>query len=174
MGVRLETCQIGSTLSHVLQVTEPAIPEVLVAIDQYEITSEDVVLVAHLKSTLALCIYDAVHESGALLHFRIGPPGRANDPDLTDTTLSSDLLLLDGCLSDLSKREPKAKHWQAKVAAQIDDLPGARTRLDGVQHFLTAFLADTDVKLVSCNTYVDRTQVLSFRPAMGHVRTEAK
>ena len=45
-------------------------------------------------------------------------------------------------------------------------------RFDGVQSFLSAFLADTNVKLISVDTHVDRVQVLRFRPAMGHVRSE--
>jgi hypothetical protein len=41
-----------------------------------------------------------------------------------------------------------------------------------VQGFLSAFLADANVKLISCDTHVDHVQVLRFRPAMGHVRSE--
>ena len=40
------------------------------------------------------------------------------------------------------------------------------------QSFLSAFLADANVKLVSCDTHVDHVQLLRFRPAMGHVRSE--
>ena len=43
---------------------------------------------------------------------------------------------------------------------------------DGVQAFLSAFLNDTKVKLVSCDTHVEHVQLLKFRPAMGHVRSE--
>ena len=34
------------------------------------------------------------------------------------------------------------------------------------------YLADAKVKLVSCDTHVDHVQLLRFRPAMGHVRSE--
>ena len=54
----------------------------------------------------------------------------------------------------------------------MQDVPSARERFDDVQSFLSAFLNDTDVKLISCDTHVDRAQLLRFRPAMGHVRTE--
>jgi hypothetical protein len=94
------------------------------------------------------------------------------DPELTDTTLSTDLLLLDRCFVELRKSEPRAQHWQAKVVGQVQDLPGARQRFDGVQSFLTQFLADTNVKLISCDTHLDHVQLLRFRPAMGHVRSE--
>ena len=94
------------------------------------------------------------------------------DPELTDTSLSTDLLLLDRCFVELRKVEPRAQHWQAKVVGQVHDTPGARERFDGVVSFLTAFLNDTKVKLVSSDTHVDHVQLLRFRPAMGHVRSE--
>ncbi len=69
---------------------------------------------------------------GALIHLRVGPPGRVQDPELTDTSLSTDLLLLDRCFAELRKVEPRAQHWQAKVVGQVQDSPGARERFDGV------------------------------------------
>ena len=55
------------------------------------------------------------------MHLRVGPPGRVQDPELTDTTLSTDLLLLDRCFVELRKVEPRAQHWQAKVVGQVQD-----------------------------------------------------
>ena len=152
--------------------SEAPVPEVRVEPDHFDVVNRDVVLVARLESTFALCLYDAVLESGALVHLRVGPPGRVQDPELTDTSLSTDLLLLDRCFAELRRSEPRAQHWQAKVVGQVQDSPGARERFDGVQHFLSAFLADTNVKLVSSDVHLDRPHVLRFRPAMGHVRSE--
>lgn len=152
--------------------SEAPVPEVRVEPDHFDVVTNDVVFVAQLESTFALCLYDAVLESGALVHLRVGPPGRVQDPELTDTTLSTDLLLLDRCFAELRKSEPRAQHWQAKVVGQVQDSPGARERFDGVQSFLSAFLADTNVKLVSCEVHVEHAQVLRFRPAMGHVSSE--
>jgi chemotaxis receptor (MCP) glutamine deamidase CheD len=153
-------------------VSEAPVPEIRVDPDHFDVVTQDVVLVAQLESTFALCLYDAVLESGALIHLRVGPPGRVQDPELTDTTLSTDLLLLDRCFAELRKSEPRAQHWQAKVVGQVQDTPGARERFDGVQSFLSAFLADTNVKLISVDTHVERVQLLKFRPSMGHVRSE--
>ncbi len=152
--------------------SEAPVPEVSVEPDHFDVVTSDVVLVAQLESTFALCLYDAVLESGALVHLRVGPPGRVQDPELTDTTLSTDLLLLDRCFAELRKSEPRAQHWQAKVVGQVQDSPGARERFDGVQSFLSAFLADTNVKLVSCEVHVEHARILRFRPAMGHVSSE--
>ena len=152
--------------------SEAPVPEVRVEPDHFDVVNRDVVLVARLESTFALCLYDAVLESGALAHLRVGPPGRVQDPELTDTSLSTDLLLLDRCFSELRRSEPRAQHWQAKVVGQVHDTPGARERFDGVRNFLSAFLADTDVKLISCDVHLGQAQVLRFRPAMGYVRSQ--
>ena len=153
-------------------VPEASVPEIRVEPDHFHVVTADVVLSAELNSTFALCLYDAVLESGALIHLRMGPPGRIQDPELTDTTLSTDLLLLDRCFAELRESEPRAQHWQAKVVGQVQDSPGARERFDGVRGFLTAFLADTNVKLISCDTHVDHVQTLRFRPAMGQVHSQ--
>lgn len=152
--------------------TEPVIKELLVPIDGFEVTRLDVLLVAHLQSTFAVCIYDAVESGGSLLHLRVGPQGRLEDPELTDTSLTTDLLLLDRCLSELRRCEPRAKHRQAKVVGQVEDTAGARQRFESVQAFMTEYLADAEVHLVSCQAHFDSVRVLRFRPAMGHVRCE--
>ena len=103
---------------------------------------------------------------------QVGRPGRANDPELTDNTLSTDLLLLDRCLGDLRLVEPRAKHWQAKLVAHVGEARGDRERMLGIQDFLTAFLLDSGVKLISCTTHEHEPQRLRFRPAMGQVRSE--
>jgi hypothetical protein len=90
-----------------------------VPIDGFEVTRRDVLLVAQLQSTFALCLYDAVEGGGALLHLRVAPVGRLEDPDITDTTLTTDLLLLDRCLSELRRCEPRAKHRRGKATLRI-------------------------------------------------------
>lgn len=152
--------------------SDTPVPEIRVDPDHFDVVTSDVVLVAQLESTFALCLYDAVLESGALVHLRVAPPGRVQDPELTDTTLSTDLLLLDRCFAELRKSEPRAQHWQAKVVGEVQDSPGARERFDGVRSFLSEFLADTNVKLISVDTHVNHVQLLRFRPAMGQVSSE--
>ena len=74
--------------------------EVVVAPDHFEIVADDALLIAELQSAIAVCIYDAIEEAGALLHLRfiVRSPRPA---DLTDTTLATELLLLDRCIESL-------------------------------------------------------------------------
>jgi chemotaxis receptor (MCP) glutamine deamidase CheD len=147
-------------------------PEQTVAADNFAVVAEDVTLVAYLTGAFALCIYDAVQESGALVHLRIVPPGRANDPNLTDTTLATDLLLLDRCVNDLREIEPRAQYWQAKLVAHVPDTTVAKDRFQAMHGFLEAFLRDAKVKLISVDQHAGNAMVVRFRPSMGNLRAE--
>ncbi len=155
-------------------VTTPAeIPERTVSADNLAVVAEDVTLVAYLSGTFALCFYDAVYESGGLVHLRIVPPGRVNEPDLTDTTLATDLLLLDRCLADLHTIEPRAHHWQAKLVAHLPEQEAGRQRFVSMRSFLDSFLRDADVKLISVDEQPGAPLVVRFRPSMGQVRSQS-
>jgi chemotaxis receptor (MCP) glutamine deamidase CheD len=147
--------------------------ETPVAADDYRIVREDIVLCARLRSSLAVCLYDAVEESGALLHLRLAAPGQARDPDLTDSTLSSDLALLDRALRELTAAAPRARHWQAKLVAQTEDQASSRMRCEGLLTFIGAFLLDAGIKLVGTAVHIEPEVSVRFRPAMGQLRTQA-
>ena len=145
----------------------------IVAIDHYAVTREDRLLCARLAGSFAVCISDEVFESGALLHMQVGRPGRVTDAELTDNTLSMDLLLLDQCVSQLRAVEPQAKHWQARFFAHADPNAGGEERLLGLRAFFEAALEDTGIIMAGGNFYAGATQWLSFRPAMRQTRCEA-
>lgn len=152
--------------------SERVLPEAQVPVDQFEIARHDLVLCAQLQSSFALCLYDEVQEGGALLHMQIGRPGRVADPELTDNTLSTNLLLLDRCIAELKLSDPRARHWQAKFVAHADESRGGRELALGVQSFIEAYLEDVGIGLVSAAVHNDESLRLSFRPAMGQLRCE--
>ena len=135
--------------------------------DHFEVALDDTVFDALLDSTFVICFYDAVQDTGALVHLRSGPPGRAQDANLTDTTLSSDLLLIDRCLEQLRHTAPRAQHWQARLLAHVVPSSGAQARFQGIRELLEGFLLDSGVTLVSCDISATAGQQLCFRPAMG-------
>src|SRR6202050_2387763 len=95
--------------------------EIHVAPDRFEITAGDTLLTTELHSAMAVCVYDATVEAGALLHLR--SVARPTKPlDATDTTLATELLLLDRCLESLRASAPAARHLQARIVV----CPGAR------------------------------------------------
>ena len=138
-----------------------------VAPDQYLVVVDEQLLAAHLNSSFVVCFYDAVHEAGGMVHLRNAPAGKARDAALTDTTLSSDLMLIDHCLAELRVLAPKAKYLQARILAQVDASDHARARFEGMREVLEAFLSDADVKLVSCDLLSVDGQQMRFDPMMG-------
>lgn len=152
---------------------DASIPELQVNADDYRITSTDSILCAELHSSLVVCLYDQVEEDGALLHLRLAAPGQSRDPNLTDNTLASDLALLDRALRELAAASPRAQHWQSKLVAQTEGQASARARCDGLQSFISAFLQDARIRVVSSVAHVEGTVSVRFRPAMGQLRTHA-
>jgi len=141
--------------------------EVAVAPDRFEVVSDDAVLVAELRSATAVCIYDAVEEAGALLHLRFIV--RATKPaDVTDTTLATELLLLDRCIESLREITPGARNLQAKIAAHLPEDPDAQRACDSVLSLIRHFLDDSGMTVVASDVAAgSKSRELRFRPSMG-------
>jgi chemotaxis receptor (MCP) glutamine deamidase CheD len=144
--------------------------EITVAPDRFEITGEDAILVTELHSSIAVCVYDAVEEAGALLHLRCVV--RVSKPaDMTDTTLATELLLLDRCIEAMRATAPAARNLQARIFAHLDDHPMAAQVCETVLTLVRHFLADSDVKLLPVDIGSGPARELRFRPSMGWVQT---
>ena len=145
-------------------------PEITVAPDRFEITEKDAVLVAELHSAIAVCVYDAVEEAGALLHLRCVV--RVSKPaDMTDTTLATELLLLDRCIEAMRETAPAARNLQARIFAHLDDHPMAAQVCETVLTMVRHFLEDSGVKLLPVEVGSGPPRELRFRPSMGWVQT---
>jgi len=140
--------------------------EVRVAPDHFEIVADDALLIAELRSAIAVCVYDAVEEAGALLHLRFIV--RSTRPaDLTDTTLATELLLLDRCVESLREAMPGARDMQAKIAAHLPDDPQAQKGCESVLTLVRHFLEDAGTTVSPADAAAGAPRQLRFRPAMG-------
>lgn len=148
---------------------ETALREMIVAPDRFEIATDDVVFRAELRSAIAVCIYDAVAEAGALLHLRFIMRG-TQPPDVTDTTLATELLLLDRCIEALREVAPSARHLQVKIAAHIPEHSTAVEACDRVLELVSHFLRDAGAEVVTTDVAVVAPRRLNFRPSMGWVQ----
>jgi chemotaxis receptor (MCP) glutamine deamidase CheD len=114
-------------------------PETLVAPDRFEIAGRNGVLTAVLDSSLAVCVCDSKREWGGLAHLRF-LANAALDIDATDTTLASDLLLLDRFFERMRKSAPPWSPLGASLLASAIDTPtgerATQTVLDTVRQFL--------------------------------------
>jgi chemotaxis receptor (MCP) glutamine deamidase CheD len=143
--------------------------ELAVAPDRFEVVSDDAILVAELSSAIAVCIYDAMEEAGALLHLRF-IVRTAKPIDVTDTTLATELLLLDRCVESLRETVPSAKNLQAKIAAQLPDGTEAQRACDNVLTLVRHYLTDVGMSVSPTDASAGSVRQLRFRPAMGWVQ----
>lgn len=143
-----------------------------VAPDHYEVVGEDVLLAARLDSTLAVCIHDAVIECGALLHLRF--IARGDDrTDITDSTLASDLILLDRCVGKLRSLAPRAQDLQGRITAHVQPDGVSRRIADAVLMVVRDFLTDSGIRIVSGAVDYAGPRSVRFRPMLGRVEIEA-
>ncbi len=145
---------------------ESTVPELIVQPDQFLVSVTDVVLQARLDATFIVCIYDAVEEAGGLVHLRSSPPGRAPTMELTDTTLSSDLLLIDRCLESLRNAMPRAQHWHSRFLAHAAT---SQHPLQAIREILADVLQDAGVQTVSSQVLDGAASTVRFRPFMGEI-----
>lgn len=148
---------------------ERAVREVVVAPDRFEVVTEDIVFKAELDSAIAVCVYDAVDEAGALLHLRFIL--RSSKPaDVTDTTLATELLLLDRCVRALRQAAPRARTLQARVAVHLPDSPHAGTACDSVLTLISHFLSDIGASSAAPDVAAGAPRRLQFRPSAGWIQ----
>jgi chemotaxis receptor (MCP) glutamine deamidase CheD len=145
--------------------------EVFVAPDRFEVVTDDALLKADLHSAIAVCVYDAIEEAGALLHLRFIPRG-PKPADVTDTTLATELLLLDRCIEAFREAAPSARNLQAKIAAHLPEGGNAVGPFNNVLTLVVSFVKDAGASIPAPDMTVGPSRKLTFRPSMGwlHLR----
>ena len=144
--------------------------EIHVAPDRFEVSSGEALLTAELRSAIAVCVYDADEEAGALLHLR-GIVRHSKPADVTDTTLATELLLLHRCLESLREAAPAARHLQARIVAHLAQAPHPAS--DIVIKLVRHYLEDAGVQVLPEDIAAGPARTLRFRPSMGWVHTRA-
>ena len=140
--------------------------------DHFEVTAGDALLTSELSSAIAVCVFDATVEAGALLHLR--SIVRSTRPaDVTDTMLATELLLLDRCLEALRASAPGARQLQARIVVHVSDAPQARSACDNMIIMVKHYLQDAGVELQPEDIATGPVRTLRFRPSMGWVHTRA-
>jgi chemotaxis receptor (MCP) glutamine deamidase CheD len=147
--------------------------EIHVAPDRFEVIAGEALLTTELRSAIAVCVYDASEEAGALLHLRcITRPSKP--ADVTDTTLATELLLLDRCLESLRETAPSARHLQARIVVHLlEDPPHSLSSCEPVVSLVKRFLEDAGVQLLPEDVAAGPARTLRFSPSKGWVHTRA-
>jgi chemotaxis receptor (MCP) glutamine deamidase CheD len=146
-----------------------SIREIQVGSDQFEVITEDLVLRAHLDCAIAVCVFDTVDEAGALLHLRCVARQGAN-PDATDTTLATELLLLDRCVQALRAAAPQARALKARIVVHMPADSMARTACDSTLALVGHFMHDIGAELAPVDLDSGEPREVVFRPCMGSLQ----
>jgi chemotaxis receptor (MCP) glutamine deamidase CheD len=140
--------------------------EITVSADKFEVTCDDALLIAEVQSAIAVCVYDAVEEAGGLLHLRCIVRG-PKPTDVTDSTLATELLLLDRCVESMRDLAPAARNLQARIIAHLSDHPHAQQACDSILQMVQHFLTDAGVRVLPPDVAAGAPRALRFRPSMG-------
>ena len=140
--------------------------EILVGSDQFEVVTDDVLLRAQLSCAMAVCVFDTVDEAGALLHLRC-VARQGSNPDATDTTLATELLLLDRCVEDLRTAVPQARALKAHIVVHLPAQSTARAACESMLTLVGHFMQDIGAELAPVDLDTGEPREVLFRPCMG-------
>src|SRR5580692_7420981 len=140
--------------------------EILVGSDQFEVVTQDVILRAQLNCAIAVCVFDTVDEAGALLHLRCVARAGSN-PDATDTTLATELLLLDRCVESLRAAAPQARALKACIVVHVPPESAVRAACESMLTLVGHFMADIGAELAPVDLKSGEPRAVVFRPCMG-------
>jgi chemotaxis receptor (MCP) glutamine deamidase CheD len=136
-----------------------AITDISIEPDGYRIAREAVHLSVHLQAAVAVCVHDDTQGVGGLLHLRYLAKGQTKPLDLTDNTLSSDLLLLDRFCKELRSQGARKNSWRVYLIGHIPQTDGIDAPAATLFDLLRAYFADSRLP-VECKEFRREQQVL--------------
>jgi len=116
--------------------------ELLVEPDAYRVSRDEPLLVAELTAALAICVYDDTQPVAGLLHLRYVATSNDQPLDLTDNTLSSDLLLMDRFCKDLRAAGGRKQSWRVSIVGHTPDTPAMAGPAATVIDLAKAYFSD--------------------------------
>lgn len=141
-----------------------------VQVDAYRVTRTSTPLTCDLHAAVAVCIHDDTQGVGGLLHLRLAPSGQAQAADLTDNTLSSDLLLLDRFCKELRAEGARKQSWRVRLVGHIPDVQGMELPAATLFDLLRAYFADGRLPVECKEVRENGTLAVQLDPREGHVR----
>lgn len=141
--------------------------------DAFRIAREAALLSCELNAAIAVCVHDDTQGVGGLLHLRFTPHSLAKPADLTDNTLSSDLLLLDRFCKELRSEGARKQSWRVQLIGHIPTTDGMETPAATLLDLLRAYFADSRLPVECKEVRRAGTVVINFDPREGAMRVLA-
>ena len=149
------------------------LPQIQIEADAFRIARESTPLCCELNAAVAVCVYDDTQGVGGLLHLRFLPSNATKPADLTDNTLSSDLLLLDRFCKELRSQGARKQSWRVQLIGHVPTTEGMDTPAATLLDLLRAYFADSRLP-VECKEVRRSTAIrVSFDPREGGTRLTA-
>jgi|GEM_PF-406056 chemotaxis receptor (MCP) glutamine deamidase CheD len=127
-------------------------PEILVQPDAFRVTREPLLLVSELQAALAVCLFDDTQAVGGLLHLRYVAINGTEPVDLTDNTLSSDLLLMDRFCKELRSAGARKQSWRVSIFGHTPQQPAMEGPAATVIDLAKAYFSDARLP-VECKEF---------------------
>jgi hypothetical protein len=108
--------------------------------DAFRVAKGQVLLKCELHAALAACVFDDTQGAGGLIHLRYVASTNGEPPELTDNTLSSDLLLLDRFCKELRRLGARKQSWRVRVFAHVP--PQSNAHAATVLDLIKAYFGD--------------------------------
>ena len=127
-------------------------PEIVVQPDAFRVSKESSLLACELSGALAVCVYDDTQAAGGLLHLRYVAIANNQPLDLTDNTLSSDLLLMDRFCKELRSAGARKQSWRVSIFGHTPAQAGLEGPAATVIDLAKAYFADARLP-VECKEF---------------------
>ena len=141
--------------------------------DAFRIARESAPLSCELNAAIAVCVHDDTQGVGGLLHLRFIPHSAAKPADLTDNTLSSDLLMLDRFCKDLRSAGARKQSWRVQLLGHIPATEGMDTPAATLLDLLRAYFADSRLPVECKEVKRAGSVIVNFDPREGVMRVLA-
>lgn len=117
--------------------------EISVQADAFHVADQAALLCAELRAAVAVCIHDDTQGVGGVLHLRYVATSNDKPLELTDNTLSSDVLLLDRFCKELRACGARKQSWRVRLIAHIPESPAVAAPAATVLDLLKAYFIDS-------------------------------
>lgn len=141
--------------------------------DAYRVTRDVAPLACELNAAVAVCIHDDTQGVGGILHLRFAPSGQAKPADLTDNTLSTDLLLLDRFCKELRAEGARKQSWRVRLVGHVPEAPGMDVPAATLFDLLRAYFADSRLPVESKEVRERAAIEVQLDPREGHIKIRA-
>lgn len=145
------------------------ISEQPIQLEEYRVSGAGAILMVVMSGSLAICMHDDTQGAGGVLHLRYATTHEGRPVDLTDNTLSANLLLLDRFCKEMRGLGARKTSWRVRIVGHIPRNVGMEAPAANVTDLLRAYFADTRLPVEFKEIKRDKDVLLRFDSHNGKI-----